>query len=41
MISSIGKEGVDLARELLRLDPNTRPSAKGVSLPRVPGLLDE
>ncbi|KAK8858786.1 hypothetical protein IAR55_003016 [Kwoniella newhampshirensis] len=28
MISSIGKEGQDLAREMLRYDPPTRPSAK-------------
>lgn len=31
MISSIGKEGMDLARALLRYDPVTRPSAKEVS----------
>lgn len=31
MISSIGREGQDLARELLRFDPAQRPSAKKVS----------
>ena len=33
MISSIGKEGVDLARELLRFDPSARLSAIDVRIP--------
>ena len=31
LVSSIGDEGVDLAREMLRFDPLKRPSAKQVN----------